>query len=370
MAGDMTGSSASRYFSDSYGTARKRFLDAAKAAEAVIESVQNPYANGPRDEPLYMDVALAGPGADEGGRSLIVITSAVHGVEGFCGSGIQTGLLREDRHLGLPTGTAVLMVHAVNPFGFAHVRRVNEDNVDLNRNFLDHDLPYPDDAAYRAIHGFVAAPDLGTGKTARDEDLRAYIEKNGMPAFQAAVSCGQWTRPDGLFFGGTAPAWSNRVLTDILRRYAQGFERIAHIDLHTGLGPYGHGELIGASNVHGSFDRAKDWYGDEVTSLHDGSSVSAPVRGVISHLWEPYTPAAQVTSVTLEYGTRDLMTVLDALRLDNWLYLHGDVESGQGKNIKAQIRDALYPDKDDWKDMVFARADEIFAKTVAGLAKD
>ena len=35
-----------------------------------------------------------------------------------------------------------VLLHALNPFGFAWRRRVNEDNVDLNRNFLLDDEGY------------------------------------------------------------------------------------------------------------------------------------------------------------------------------------------------------------------------------------
>eukprot|EP01032_Pedospumella_encystans_P016815 gene16815-19167_t len=85
---------------------------------------------GAQGEELAMDVAVQGP-ADA--AQVLMTTSAVHGIEGFCGSAIQTGLLHS---LSLPPGVAVVHVHAVNPHGFSHARRVNEDNVDLNRNFI------------------------------------------------------------------------------------------------------------------------------------------------------------------------------------------------------------------------------------------
>ncbi len=72
-------------------------------------------------------------------------------------------------------------------------------------------------------------------------------------------------------------------------------------------------------------------------------------------------------SIAIEYGTVPLMEVFGALRADNWLYVHGAVQSELGRQIKKQIRDALYPDKDDWKAMVFARAQEIVAKALKGL---
>jgi hypothetical protein len=35
-----------------------------------------------------------------------------------------------------PRTTGLLLVHAINPWGMKHHRRVNADNIDLNRTFL------------------------------------------------------------------------------------------------------------------------------------------------------------------------------------------------------------------------------------------
>ncbi len=357
--------SAARHFPPSYGMGRKRFLDAVKAEGAVLEALQNPTANGPRDEPLYMDVARLGPAPGEAAK-LLLLTSAVHGVEGFCGSGLQTGLVREDMHTELEPDTALVLVHAVNPYGFAHVRRVNENNIDLNRNFLDHTAPHPDDSAYGTVHDLICPPDLPDAKDAWDAKIRAYIDDHGLPAFQAAVSGGQWSHADGLFHGGQAPAWSNVTLREIVQRHGAGARSIVHLDLHTGLGPYGVGELIAKPGTSGTPDKARAFF-TGVTSTEDGSSVSAPLRGVVTDIWTPVEDKAEVMALTLEFGTRDLYTVLDALRLDNWLHLHGDVESERGRAIKEQIRDALFPDEDRWKDMVFTRTVEVVRGAIRAL---
>jgi hypothetical protein len=49
-------------------------------------------------------------------------------------------------------GVAVLYIHALNPYGFSHIRRVTQENVDLNRNFHDFlSKPLPVNAAYREL---------------------------------------------------------------------------------------------------------------------------------------------------------------------------------------------------------------------------
>ncbi len=357
--------SAARYFANSYGFSRKAFLDALRDTDAAVTAHQNVLANGPREEPLYMDVARIGPppGAAE---TVLVMTSAIHGVEGFAGSGIQAGLLREEAYRAMPPTMALVMIHGVNPHGFAHARRVTEGNVDLNRNFLSHNGLYPDDTAYGLIHEIAAPHDLGTDKSRTDRAITDCIARMGLPAFQEAITGGQWSYPDGLFYGGRAPVWSNTTLRTLCVEHTAGARIAAHIDLHTGLGPYGHGEIMGPDGDPPMLALAQDWYGDEVTAPETGNSISAPLRGTVGDLW--LALGVDTVAITLEYGTRPFGHVIDALRLDNWLYLHGEVDSPQGADIKATIQDALYPDEDPWKIMIFDRAQEVFARTVRGLS--
>ena len=50
---------------------------------------------------------------------------------------------------------ALVFIHAVNPYGFSQLRRVNEDNVDLNRNFRDFSHPPARNAAYAEVHAMM-----------------------------------------------------------------------------------------------------------------------------------------------------------------------------------------------------------------------
>jgi len=339
----------------SYGEARKKFLDSAKDAGAVIEEFQNTDANGPRGEPLYTSVARLGP-APGAATAVLFLTSGTHGIEGYCGSGCQVGALREDLLAQLPEGTAVILTHAINPFGFCWGRRVNESNIDLNRNYVDHDAPYPDDANYREIHGMICPPDLIEKKEEWDTKVFAWLEERGMPAFQEAVSSGQYSHADGLFYGGNAPAWSNKTWREILAKHGAGAERAIFIDFHTGLGPSGYGEMIGLGGKEGIARGREIWGEENVTDMTDGSSTSAVVRGDMSTPFFELMDGKWATGIALEYGTLDIITVLDGLRKDNWLYLHGTREDDLGQEIVANTRACFYTETDEWKGQVFDRA--------------
>ena len=358
---------AARHFSASYAEARRKFLDAAVAAGFPTERFRNP-ERGPDGEELFTDVARAGP---EDVEAVFIACAGTHGVEGFCGSGSMVGFLREGLLGPLPAGLAVVLVHAINPYGFAHLRRVTEDNVDLNRNFVDHDGGRPWNPAYEEVHHMLVPADWdGPARMAADGAIAGYIAERGERAFQSAVSGGQYSHPDGLFYGGNAPTWSNRTWREILAAHTAGAKRVAFVDFHTGLGPRGYGEPIYLGPPDSpEYARARAWYGDDVTCSQGGTSVSVVIQGYLANALNDAAPDAERTSVGLEYGTRPIDDVLGALRADNWLYLHGEIDSPLGRQIKADIRDAFYGDDDAWKRDVWDRATEICRNALAGLSQ-
>src|SRR5262245_56513525 len=180
------GEEPARHFSESYGLARERFLGAAERRGAVL-SAYSIEADGPRGEELCVDVAYVGPPDP---AAMLVVSSGLHGVEGFAGSAIQHQLLTAQLDgLALPRDTGLLLVHALNPFGFATLRRVNESNVDLNRNFLRHPdehVPSPDyDLLYAAIN-----PETLDDASEQQalEALRAFVGEHGARRLQEVVS--------------------------------------------------------------------------------------------------------------------------------------------------------------------------------------
>jgi hypothetical protein len=359
--------SVSRHFPRDYREARAKFLAAASAAGAPTEAIQHPL-RGPHGEKLYTDVAWIGP---RDARAALVTISATHGVEGNCGSGCQVAWLEEGLHRELPPGVAILAIHAINPHGFAWTRRVTEDNVDLNRNFLDHSRPHPDNPGYAQLAEIVTPVEWSEATIAEtSQAIEAYRETHGNLAYRNAIFSGQFVDPHGIFYGGHAPTWSNRTLIAIFRRYLADVPHVAVIDYHTGLGPYGHGELIyGMPANTDLFSRLQSWLNGEVTSTDLGTSASQPISGMNQKAMVEALPRSAVHVIALEYGTWETPEVLLALRADNWLHRHGEIDSAQGRAIKAQIRHALYPDAEDWRSMVWERAVQVGRGMIRGLAQ-
>jgi hypothetical protein len=357
------------YFSPDYASARVQFRSHAQRASASLHTYELPGRRGPGDDVLAIDVAQLGAATPD--RALVVV-SGTHGVEGFAGSGCQVGFLADRLHEALPASACALLVHALNPYGFAWLRRVNEDGVDLNRNFVDFSRPRPSSTAYEPLHDSLVPIDWqGDGRRQADAALQAMMTREGLRRFQEALTVGQYTRPTGLFYGGTAPTWSARTLADILaQRLPAAIRRVAVLDLHTGLGPPAYGEPILIAHGTAERERARRWYGPEVRDLAADESVSAQVVGSVGDGVAAALKDRDVTYVGLEFGTRPMLEVLTALRADHWLHAHGAAaEPSLRASIQQQMRAAFYIESPAWQAAVYGRVADFVFRACRGLAE-
>jgi hypothetical protein len=366
----MTAAGEDEFFSGTYQEARRKFIEAAQDAGLKVESKVHPL-RGLQGEELAMDVAREGaPNAS----NVFVLTSGCHGVEGFCGSGVQVAALRDGnwRERARDRDVAVVYVHALNPYGFSFVGRTTHENADLNRNFHDFSQALPDNAGYRELHPLLV-PDEWPPTAQNELAIGQYVQARGEAALQSAVTGGQHAFADGLFFGGRAPTWSNLTFREVLRAHGRRAARLAWIDFHTGLGPLGVGERIYAGpNDAASIARAKAWWnsgGDTpVTSIFDGSSTSAFLTGLMFQAAYEECPQAEITSIALEYGTVPLPETLMALRSEQWLRRHPDADAAFAESLRRRIRDTFYVDTPQWKQQVLAQARQAMDQAITGLS--
>ena len=342
-------------FAATYAEARAKFLQAATERGAAVTSDRHPTVQGAEGEELAIDVAVLG---DAHATALLVVLSGMHGIEGFCGSGCQVALLSDDDVVAEidRSGVAVLLCHAVNPWGFSHRRRTNENNVDLNRNFRDFSQPQAPNAAYAELHAIVV-PSTWPPTPENSATIAAYVARYGAARLQAAVSGGQCEFGDGLFYAGRAPEWSNMVLRAVLRSHGEGRRSIGWIDIHTGLGPWGHGEKIYSGPDDPSMiARARSWFGSDVTSFYDGTSTSAQLTGVSFLAALESCPLAEFTGIGLEFGTLPYDAVFHALRADQWLSNHPEEGAPMRDATERRLTDAFHDGSPTWQAMVYGQA--------------
>ncbi|TPN88442.1 DUF2817 domain-containing protein [Mesorhizobium sp. CU2] len=345
---------APQSYAVTFSAMRESFRRAAQRAGAELSEFVHPL-NGPDGKTLATDVALLGR---RGAAKLIVLISGTHGVEGPFGSACQSAWLSQKTPWKLDEDTAVLAIHLINPWGAAWSRRVNEDNVDLNRNFVDWSAGNPpENNGYAGLHDAIAYRDWeGPDRTAADEKLAVIQKRLGQTGLEAIVAAGQYEFADGLYYGGAGPVWSNRTLHEILRTFAADARHAIVFDLHTGAGPYGYPALLSvASSQHPGLAWGASVFGPALASIITGpgattnTGIAATAAGYISDTVVKALPNARVLPLVIECGTLDSAAVMDAVRADNWLHLSGRIESAIGKRIKETLRGAFIPDDPDWQ---------------------
>lgn len=355
-----------------YARQRERFLHAATVAGATLASYEHPL-HGPSGETLATDVAwLGAPGA----RRVLVAISGTHGVEGYYGSACQTAWLHELSSRKLPDDVAVMMVHLINPWGTAWVRRVNEDNVDLNRNYLNFDAALPVNPRYEAIHEIYTCRDVeGPARLRADAQLASHLRSMGWAEYQAIVGAGQYMHADGLFYGGKQATWSNETLRAIVKRFLTPAQVAIAFDLHTGAGAFGHPMLMAiAQSRYPALVNAQALYGPWLYTLLTNADAATSETGVVARA-TGYTsqamldalPDTHLMQLVIECGTYAEEGIHEALREDHWLHLHGDPHDVRGKRISRALFEAFLPVDEDWRDIAWRRTRQIWERALKAL---
>jgi hypothetical protein len=350
---------------------RERFVEAARVAGAEPSEFVHPM-RGPRGEILTTDVALIG---DPLAPKRFMVVSGTHGIEGYYGSESQIAFLHALQRRQLPADVCVVMVHLINPWGTAWLRRVNEDNVDLNRNYIAFDKTLPDNARYEAFHEIYLCRDLdGPGRRRADERLASEIERLGRATVMSIVEAGQYAHADGLFFGGQHATWSNRTLRAIVQRFIEGARTAMCFDLHTGAGAFGHAMLMAvAEKTYPALGTSQSIFGPWLYTVITGpaetsdSGIAATATGYTSQALLDSLPGVDLMQLVIECGTYDGARGHSALRDDHWLHLYGDPEDAVGRRIKAALLEHFYPADNHWRELIHLRTRQIFDRGLEAL---
>ena len=354
-------------FADTYGQARAKFLAAVdKSGARLLSSHTNP-AKGPIGEDCITDVAWIG---SDNARKLLILVCGTHGIEGYAGSGCQVAWLNEGWFArAAAKDTAALLIHAINPHGFAWGRRVNEDNVDLNRNFVDHARP-PENPDYEAIREHIdptgwAEPSLGQHNAA----IAKFIKRDSHDVTCKAMHGGQYINPKGTFYGGGDATWSNRLFRDLVARHAARAAHVAIIDYHTGGGVFGYCDLFIDDDRAGA--RTRDWFAQVSVISEDkaahGKDAQSETPGNLFYALPEILPGKPVTLCLVELRTGE-SGGYDVIRAENWLFQHGDPRSAQGLALRAQMRELFYPARPQWKVMQVYQSNAMLVEALGGLS--
>ena len=332
-----------------YATSRRALLDAAEQRGAALSSYAHP-RTGPDGTPLATDVARFGAPAGAA-EHVVLVSSGVHGVEGHAGNGLQRLLAGSGRLASLPPGAAVVLIHAVNPYGFAWSRRVDHDNIDVNRNFVDYgDLP--DNPLYDEVDPILnpTDPTFDPDDLGFLADIQAFWDRVGNATMMRTLNGGQYTHPRGVQFGGQHRSWSRQTLERIWTDQLAGAASAVSLDIHTGLGPSGRLTVFQtADDTEAAAEMGDAWFPQHLYRAPRTSS-DAIDHGLLGPAFDAWADGRLDTATfVLEFGTLDPARGLTAFRADNWLHHHGDPADPTGVAIAQLMRDQFFIEDPTWR---------------------
>jgi predicted deacylase len=229
-------------FPTGYQQSRERFrADCAALQAAGKARCESHTLAASRDPDLTVDTAFV---RRDGNPHLLVLQSGLHGVEAFAGAAVQRDVMARQLDTILGRGLDVLFIHAVNPWGFKNLRRVDGCNVDLNRSFpRDGVMPAPPNPSYEKLRDITEDPAPVNSVLLNSLQIDTWTVMRLLGGMSVAeisegTHAGQHVDPAGFEFGGLRPAGQVALLRDLLSPLIGSHAgRIYFLDLHTGLGP-------------------------------------------------------------------------------------------------------------------------------------
>jgi hypothetical protein len=362
---------------DSYARARDAFLaDVASIADEHL-AFPLPAHHGPVGEALTIDVARFGPAQT---ARVLLCVSGTHGAEGYPGSLAQRAWVdarRTEIANGRPDDLAVWLVHAANHYGFAWGLRNNEDNIDLNRNWIDFNRPLPETPDFDRLRHLVTPESVSDAVMARHlAALLELVEEQGEAWVESVMTEGQYRFPDAPAWGGDRPSFSRAVLTDLIQSRMTGAERVAYVDFHSGT-PDPTALLFLCFSEPGSaaFRRAATWWGEDALSpetVEAGWGGKRPARnGLMFHGVErAFGPRVDVAGAVVEFGTvaaGDRLTLVQSILAENYWRFRGAADPDR-EQLRALIARPFHRYGDlAWEHMVRERGSAVLDAAYRGL---
>lgn len=351
------------YFKGLYTDCRKSFLDEALKQKDLYEGVEisDLVIESNIDPDLSIDYCYIP--AQTSFKRLFILTSAVHGVEGYTGSAVQQMFLRElVKEINLDE-MGLLIIHAINPFGFKNNRRVTENNVDLNRNCsMETNLYLSENKGYDELNSFlnqrqrVSLTSFGNFFFPVDAMLK--ILKYSMGTLRQAVLQGQYQHGKGVYYGGQDLEPSIKAVTPLIQQIAENYKLVFSIDLHTGYGENGTLHLFPSPlKDQKKKEKIENIFSDQRIDWGDSDDFYTVTGDFTSYL-EQILPEKYYLTMTFEFGTLDTETTMGSIKA-----LHNVMMENQGvhygyktrkdeKRVKSRFLEGYYPSSDAWRSKV------------------
>lgn len=340
-------------FCQSYSAAKAVFEEALSLSNVVTKTTkyQHPL-KGPNSQKLACDVVWLGK---ENADNVLVLVSGLHGVEGGVGSALQTDVL--NRYKRIPNNCAVVLIHALNPWGFAWASRADHQGIDVNRNFIDFDLPHPS-TDITDLWKQLSSGQLKFEELALDKEQ---FER---------ISQGQYEYENAPFYGGKAASWSRNIIETVIKDIMSiPHKQVFVIDIHSGLGNYGSGDIICDHPADSAgFRLANSLFGKTVIAPSASDSTYGAKFGLHDYIWQKQ--GEHVCFITLEFGTHGNDRLLSVLADDQKWQMNDNTDwSDSSLTSKHALQDFFCPEEKQWQELVLFRGRQVIEIALDELAK-
>jgi predicted deacylase len=311
--------------------------------------------------------------ATEKSEKILVFTTGEHGVECYVGAAMMHKFVEDYMPKLDPRTTAILLVHAINPWGMKNHRRGNRDNIDLNRTFmLDLHFDPTFNPAYDKIDAFLNPKSTLTNTLLNNLaylfGLGLHVAKMGMRDFRYALLLGQYRNPKGLYYGGAEMPEETRTLMDLYNMALRDYDQVLHLDMHTGYGPRYQMSLVNSALDKGTseyFEKRFNYPLVVAATADEFYAIRGDMIDYIYGLQQRDYPTKKIYATSFEFGTLGdtLYGLFQSPRVmihENRAYWHGAVNEKVHAEAKRGFEELFNPSATDWKEKAVKDAKQAF----------
>ncbi|MBN1819955.1 MAG: DUF2817 domain-containing protein [Prolixibacteraceae bacterium] len=352
-----------KYFEDSYESCRESFINSADMCCERFFKVEIFSKAVPSGVDSTLKIDFCYVPAQKESKKLLILTSGVHGIEGFVGSAVQQMIIDQYLKTGMPDDLGVLFIHGINPYGFKYTRRVTENNIDFNRNCdTEMTLFSSENAGYTDLYDMLNPKGkVISGSLKNKFFMLVAINKlmqESMSALRQAVLQGQYEYPEGLYYGGNNFEPQLSIIGEVISEKSADYDTILNIDLHTGYGARGVLHLfpnpVEDLNVKQKMEEIFTGYQIDWGDSDDFYTINGSFSDYIGKL----IPDKFYLPMTFEYGTLNSQTTIGSVKS-----IHNMILENEGKRFGYQSeRDSLkvlenfvemyYPTSEPWRSKI------------------
>lgn len=347
-------------YPSSYDSSRARFsrdVERIRPLWPFSRFESHPLANHPD---LSIDWLWAEPRVR---KNLVIVSTAEHGIEGYVGSAMLKLFMDEFAPRLKPENTGLLLIHAINPWGMKHRRKVNKDGVDLNRNFVcDGNFDPAINPEFHRVKEFIN-PQRQLGNIPL-ENLKfgvkviKHIFTAGIPTITTAALLGQHHTPNGFYYGGTSHQEETRVAMELYRQALEQYDSVIQMDMHTGYGPRTQMSVVMSPLDPMTSDEVARKFNYPLVlkiNAEEFYAISGDMAEYYYKLRNESFPEKQLFACGFEFGTFGAslparIRSLRAMIFENQLHWHGAKNERIAEKVRREFQELYFPEETQWRE--------------------